>query len=239
MRSFHCYVCVYASYCQVSAFSIQHMHVLSARRIALKLTMKTNLLMFINMLSLLRKSRSFHLSLNLVFSRRPPATSASTLTRLFSALDQNMNANDAVQKHIVEWKTSDGTIYFEAFDGETLRTAALRRGIVSPHNGRARLINCRGLGTCGTCAVEVETMDSVEPRQRNAVERARLKFPPHGEHQSPNLRLACQVQIRGDVGVTKRTGFWGQYSDLAKQSQAKTYFGDYEFILDRKSPSES
>ena len=208
--------------------------------------MKTHLLLLLNMLSLLRKSRSFHLSLNPMFCRRkvgaqrPPATQG-TLTRAFSASDQDANGkNDVVQKHIVEWKTSDGTISFEALDGETLRTAALRRGIVSPHNGRARLINCRGLGTCGTCAIEVETMNNVEPRQRNAVERARLKFPPHGgENQSPNLRLACQVQIIGDVRVTKRTGFWGQYSDLAELSQAETYFGDYEFILDRKSPSES
>ena len=26
---------------------------------------------------------------------------------------------------------------------------------VCRHNGRSKLINCRGLGTCGTCAVEV------------------------------------------------------------------------------------
>lgn len=38
--------------------------------------------------------------------------------------------------------------------GATLRTAMLEAG-VTPHNGRATLINCRGLGTCGTCAVEV------------------------------------------------------------------------------------
>lgn len=143
------------------------------------------------------------------------------------------------EKHQVHWKTSDGTIVFDAFDGETLRTAALRRGLVSPHNGRARLINCRGLGTCGTCAVEIETMDTVEPQQRNSVERARLAFPPHGgENQSPNLRLACQVQVRGNVVVSKRTGFWGQYNELAKASEAETYFGDLEFVLDRKSPSD-
>lgn len=38
--------------------------------------------------------------------------------------------------------------------GAKLRTALLQAG-VSPHNGRATLINCRGLGTCGTCAVEI------------------------------------------------------------------------------------
>jgi hypothetical protein len=38
--------------------------------------------------------------------------------------------------------------------GSRLRSALLRGGL-SPHNGKAQLINCRGLGTCGTCAVEV------------------------------------------------------------------------------------
>jgi ferredoxin len=38
--------------------------------------------------------------------------------------------------------------------GTKLRTALLQGGL-SPHNGRAQLINCRGLGTCGTCAVEI------------------------------------------------------------------------------------
>lgn len=42
----------------------------------------------------------------------------------------------------------------QAARGATLRTAMLEAG-VTPHNGRAALINCRGLGTCGTCAVEV------------------------------------------------------------------------------------
>ncbi len=38
--------------------------------------------------------------------------------------------------------------------GALLRTALLKAGL-TPHNGDARLICCRGLGTCGTCAVEV------------------------------------------------------------------------------------
>jgi len=43
--------------------------------------------------------------------------------------------------------------------GAILRTALLRGG-VTPHNtvdrplGDAKLVNCRGLGTCGTCAVQ-------------------------------------------------------------------------------------
>jgi hypothetical protein len=46
------------------------------------------------------------------------------------------------KRHFVRWENVDGIVVFEAIDGETLRTAALRRGMVSPHNGRAQLINC-------------------------------------------------------------------------------------------------
>lgn len=78
----------------------------------------------------------------------------------------------------------------QAERGATLRTAMLQAG-VTPHNGRAALINCRGLGTCGTCAVEVQ--GPVEPQQWTAAERLRLHFPPHAPPGNQRLRLACQV----------------------------------------------
>ena len=115
----------------------------------------------------------------------------------------------------VTLETSSGTKEMQIQRGEILRTAMLRRG-VSPHNGRARLINCRGLGTCGTCAVEIEAADNtiseaLEPNTRNTKEKIRLNFPPHGSSdQSQNLRLACQIQVFDDITVRKRTGFWDQ-----------------------------
>ena len=151
-----------------------------------------------------------------------------------STSNEALDAGGARSVHQVTWKTADGDVSFQVGDGEILRTAALRREVISPHNGRARLINCRGLGTCGTCAVEIN--GTVEPLQRNSVESVRLSLPPHGS-QSSKLRLACQVQVRGDVTVTKRTGFWGQYADLAEKSEPETYFGDLEFVLDTRSPS--
>ena len=122
----------------------------------------------------------------------------------------------------------------------------LRRGS-SPHNGRARLINCRGLGTCGTCAVEIESSDDnsnngsgfVEPNERSTKEKLRLNFPPHGSSdQSANLRLACQVQFMDDITIRKRTGFWGQdtTSELAEEYDAELWFGELEYVLDNKSP---
>lgn len=169
---------------------------------------------------------------------------------LFSTLHNNSDDNDKTvpseeaskskTRHIIFWTTDEGTAEFEAFDGELLRTAALRRGIVTPHNGQSKLINCRGLGTCGTCAVEISEEGKVEPATRNTKENLRLSFPPHNpERQSPLLRLACQVQVRGDLNVTKRSGFWGQYSDLSPSSEHQTYFGEIEYLLDGKSPGKS
>ena len=79
----------------------------------------------------------------------------------------------------------------QAERGATLRTAMLQAG-VTPHNGRASLINCRGLGTCGTCAVEIR--GEVEPREWTTQESLRLNFPPHGAPGNQRLRLACQVR---------------------------------------------
>jgi ferredoxin len=142
-----------------------------------------------------------------------------------------------LEVHQVRWKTATGDIVFDALDGETVRTAALRRGLISPHNGRANLINCRGLGTCGTCAIQID--GAVQPVERNAREQLRLSFPPHGSSlTSSTLRLACQVQVRGDIEVTKRTGFWGQYDDLAEASIPSQPFGELEFLLDDKSPAD-
>jgi ferredoxin len=123
---------------------------------------------------------------------------------------KDLTNNDTVNNvHTVKWNTTSGTVAFDAYDGETLRTAALRRGVVSPHNSHAKFVNCRGLGTCGTCAVEIK--GSLEPVDRSKREKIRLSLPPHNsKSQSPLLRLACQVQVRGDLIVTKRSGMWGQ-----------------------------
>lgn len=98
------------------------------------------------------------------------------------------------------------TVFFKgtvlvAEHGETLRSALLRTGKVTPHNGKAQLINCRGLGTCGTCAVALE--GEVSPASWNAQERLRLNFPPHRPPNNERLRLACQVHIRQGPGASR------------------------------------
>jgi len=90
--------------------------------------------------------------------------------------------------------------------GAVLRDALLEAGI-APHNGAATRANCRGHGTCGTCAVAVDGPTSAP----SARERWRLDFPPHDA--GSGLRLACQTRVEGDLTVAKFPGFWGQHTD--------------------------
>jgi len=93
--------------------------------------------------------------------------------------------------------------------GAVLREVLLAAG-ESPHNGRADALNCRGNGTCGTCAVRLRAPEGGDPpvSARTRVERARLRVPPHDP--DAGLRLACQVRVEGDLVVEKGDGFWGE-----------------------------
>ena len=90
--------------------------------------------------------------------------------------------------------------------GDLLREV-LREAGLSPHNAAADRLNCRGLGSCGTCAVAVE--GAVDDRSRR--ERLRLAVPPHDPDDG--LRLPCRTRVLGDVTVEKHPGFWGQHTD--------------------------
>lgn len=93
----------------------------------------------------------------------------------------------------------------ECAAGENLRRVLMRAGAELYH-GPMRAVHCRGLGTCGTCAVKVD--GSVSPPTR--VERWRLNFPPHANGLDRGLRLACQCRVEGDLTVEKLPGWWGQ-----------------------------
>lgn len=87
--------------------------------------------------------------------------------------------------------------------GSNLREVLLENGI-DLYNGSSTVINCRGIGTCGTCAVEIVG----EISEATWRDQTRRSLPPHSPTR--NLRLACQTQILGDISVTKFDGFWGQ-----------------------------
>lgn len=88
-------------------------------------------------------------------------------------------------------------------EGANLRNVLLRARLPL-YNGAARALHCRGLGTCGTCAVRID--GDVSPP--SALEKLRLRVPPHDLESG--LRLACQVSVLGDLRVTKFEGFFGQ-----------------------------
>ncbi len=92
---------------------------------------------------------------------------------------------------------------FPCGDGANLRKVLLKHDI-NLHNGQSKIINCRGIGSCGTCAVEIA--GAVSPA--NWKDRTRRSLPPHSLSQ--NRRLACQTKVLGDIEVTKYDGFWGQ-----------------------------
>lgn len=94
----------------------------------------------------------------------------------------------------------------ECEEGANLR-AVLREAGIEPYNGVMRYTNCRGIGTCGTCAVEIAGSVS-EP---TGIEKWRLSTPPHDA--GSGLRLSCQATVEGDLVVTKHDGLWGHKVD--------------------------
>ena len=90
----------------------------------------------------------------------------------------------------------------ECQTGDNLRQVLIGAGLPLYHPV-ARAIHCRGLGTCGTCAVQIE--GEVSPM--TPIERWRLSFPPHSG--GADLRLACQCEVQGDLVVTRHSGLWG------------------------------
>ncbi|MFN3951722.1 MAG: 2Fe-2S iron-sulfur cluster-binding protein [Thermaurantimonas sp.] len=89
---------------------------------------------------------------------------------------------------------------------KTLRSQLLEAGL-SPHNDQSVWLNCRGLGTCGTCAIRILHGDCTEPTSR---EKWRLNFPPFKNGLSHGFRLACQTRLLTDGMAEKGTGFWGE-----------------------------
>ncbi|BAZ05599.1 2Fe-2S iron-sulfur cluster-binding protein [Calothrix sp. NIES-3974] len=95
----------------------------------------------------------------------------------------------------------------ECQHGENLRKVLLKHNI-DLYNGGSQLINCRGIGSCGTCAVKI--VGEVSPA--NWRDTTRRSLPPHSPER--DLRLACQTRVLGDIQVTKYDGFWGHGSQI-------------------------
>lgn len=100
-------------------------------------------------------------------------------------------------------KIQFGPDVIECAVGDNLRKVLLKAK-QPVYNPPMKTFNCRGFGTCGTCAVWVEGSLS-EP---TSVEQWRLGFPPH--RRDSGLRLSCQCTVQGDLNVVKYPGTWGE-----------------------------
>lgn len=69
-----------------------------------------------------------------------------------------------------------------------------------------KFFHCRGMGTCGTCAVEIKGK-ATSPTK---MEKWRLNFPPHKNSLNKGLRLLCQCKPLSDLELIKHEGLWGQ-----------------------------
>lgn len=93
----------------------------------------------------------------------------------------------------------------ECSKGQNLRKVLLSHSF-NLYNNRAKYLNCRGIGTCGCCAVEIK--GNVYPSSPGILESKRIDL------LSPinitNLRLACYCKVIEDIEIVKHAGFWGE-----------------------------
>lgn len=86
--------------------------------------------------------------------------------------------------------------------GANLRAEAIRSGI-GIYPGVARIANCHGLGTCGTCGVLV-TKGMENTSRRGFLESARLSASLAYIGNEDTMRLSCQTRVNGDITVVTK-----------------------------------
>ena len=62
---------------------------------------------------------------------------------------------------------------------------------VEIYKGMAKMLNCRGMGVCGTCLIEVEPMENVDPQT----------FMERLHKVGPNQKLGCRAKVYGDITI--------------------------------------
>jgi ferredoxin len=94
--------------------------------------------------------------------------------------------------------------------GANLRSEALRAG-VQIYQGPDKILHCPGLGTCGTCRVQItKGMENTSPR--GLKERLRMSMSMAYVGNENTMRLSCQTTVLGDIEVQTRPpiNFFGE-----------------------------
>ncbi len=87
--------------------------------------------------------------------------------------------------------------YFQAGYGANLRKAAEFKDI-GLYKGLNAQLNCHGMGSCGTCMVEIEPMENVN--NHTLIEKYAHKL-------TGNQKLSCRTKVYGDITIkTKLVG---------------------------------
>ena len=96
----------------------------------------------------------------------------------------------------------------EVASGANLRKEALKNG-VEIYAGPHKVVNCRGLGQCGSCNVLVKNNENAS--KKSLWEKVRLWLGPLTSlkmlsHEKGEIRLACQTRVQGDMEVETQPG---------------------------------
>jgi ferredoxin len=92
----------------------------------------------------------------------------------------------------------------EVPEGANLRQEAKKAGI-NLYRGLAKVLNCFGHGTCGTCKVLVKKGgENLSPKGR--LERFTLWRMLSSIGKEDEMRLACQCQVKGDCTIETKPG---------------------------------
>jgi ferredoxin len=83
--------------------------------------------------------------------------------------------------------------------GANLRTEAMRAG-VQLYPGVHKILNCHGLGQCGSCRVLI-TKGMENTSRKGLLESARLAVSLAYIGNEKTMRLACQTKVNGDITV--------------------------------------
>ena len=84
-------------------------------------------------------------------------------------------------------------------EGANLRREAMKAGIqLYPHIHR--LLNCHGLGQCGSCRVLI-TKGAENASKMTTLEQLRLKASMAYIGHEDTMRLSCKTKVNGDMTV--------------------------------------
>jgi ferredoxin len=85
-------------------------------------------------------------------------------------------------------------------EGANLRKEALAAG-VALYPGIHKVVNCHGLGQCGSCRVLI-TKGMENTSRRGILEAVRMAVSLAYIGNESTMRLACQTKVKGDITVT-------------------------------------